>query len=103
MQPTVPPAPWEVERALDDVFARPEFAPPPPSPVTAWLREAWGTAKRLLGEMFGGVDLSEGGQRVMFWIVIALLAAAALGVALHLAGAATGVWRARERRPRGSA
>jgi hypothetical protein len=79
---TLPSAP-DVARAVEKVYARPELAPPPKGPL-APVWEAIGRFFSRIGQaldrLFGGVA-SE--SPVLFWILVAILAA--LGLALIVA------------------
>lgn len=103
MQSSPLPTPAETERALREVYARPEFAPPSPSPIREWLANAWNGFREFLAGLFPGVQLGEGSGRLLAWIAVALLILTALAIAVHLAGVATGRWRARDRSRAGAA
>lgn len=94
-------SPEEVSRALEEILARPEFAPPPPSPVWDWISQALGAVWDFLRGLFPGFALGEGARGILFWLVIATLALAGLLLALRLVGyRPKGRWR-RPARTRG--
>lgn len=79
-------SPEEVSRALEEVLARPEFAPPPRSPVWEWIFDALGSVWDFLRGLLPGFAFGEGARGLLFWLVIATLAAAGLLLATRLAG-----------------
>jgi hypothetical protein len=89
-----------VDRALAEVFERPEFAPPPPSPIGEWLAGVWDSVRRWIAGAFAGVDLTPGGQRLLFWMVVALLAVAALALLVRVVRLAAAWWARRGERER---
>jgi hypothetical protein len=99
MQAELPPAP-AVRRALDEVYALPEFAPRSlPGPLQ-WLADRWGEARAWLAEMLERLGVQDAAAPLLFWGMIALLGVAALVILAHFAGVGRGAWRARERRGR---
>jgi hypothetical protein len=90
------PGAAEVERALAEVYARPELSPPQPSPLRVWLGELWSALREWLSGMLPGFQLGEGELRVLSWLVIAVLVIVAVVVLVHLAEASAGSWRSRE-------
>lgn len=91
-------SPEEVSRALEEILARPEFAPPPPSPVLDWISQALGAVWDFLRGLFPGFALGEGARGILFWLVIATLALTGLLLALRLARyRPKGQWRPRTR------
>jgi hypothetical protein len=96
MNPATPPTPAEVERALAEVYARPEFQPPAPSPIREWLGRLWRSFLEILDRLFP--DLPRHGESALGWVFIAVLVLTAVAILAHLANAYYGVWRGRERR-----
>jgi hypothetical protein len=102
MQRALPTAP-EVQRALDEVYALPEFAERTlPGPLR-WLAERWAGLKAWIAVLFERFQVLETTAPFLFWLVVAGLALAALAIIGHFVLAAEGAWRARERRPRAAA
>ncbi len=95
MQGSPAPSAAEVDSALAEVFRRPEFAPPPPSPLSDWLAGVWESVRRWIAATLARIDLSPGGQRLLFWTAVALLALAALALLIRLARIASAAWRGR--------
>lgn len=85
----------EVDSALAEVFRRPEFAPPPPSPLSDWLAGVWESVRCWIAAALARIDLSPGGQRFLFWAAVALLALTALALLVRLARLASAAWRMR--------
>jgi hypothetical protein len=94
------PGAAEIERALAEVYARPELNPPQPSPLRVWLSEAWAAVRRWFGSWFPSVQLDEGGMALLAWLVTALLVVVAAAVLLHFIGLLATGRRSRERRSR---
>ncbi|HEX6937954.1 MAG TPA: DUF4129 domain-containing protein [Longimicrobiales bacterium] len=84
-----------VERALQAVYARPEFTPAAPSPITRWIGGLWDRVREFLAGLFhmAGAD-----GRTIGRIVIALIAIAGVVLVAYLVLVARDAWRARERR-----
>lgn len=84
----------EVARALDAVYARPEFAPVSASPLYRWLNDLLTRIGDFLADLFrlAGADARLAGR-----VVIGVLSVFGLILAYHLVRTAYGVWRARER------
>jgi hypothetical protein len=92
-----------VGRALEAAFARPELAPPSPSPLRVWLAGVWNAFWEWVRGFFPGLQVGTQELRVLSYVVIALLVIAAVVVLLFLAGVAGEWWTGRERRaPSGS-
>jgi hypothetical protein len=82
LQAPLPSAP-DVARAVEKVYARPELAPPargPLAPVWEAIGRFFDRMGEALGRLFGGLASD---NPVLFWILVALLAA--LGLALIVA------------------
>ncbi len=89
------PNPAEVERALARVYSRPEFAPPPPSPIRDAIGRAWGWLRDAFGRLLpDGFDASGSGP-VVIWVVSAVLLAATIACAVHVALLVRQRWRVR--------
>ncbi|HEV2146508.1 MAG TPA: hypothetical protein VGR37_03745, partial [Longimicrobiaceae bacterium] len=99
MQPELPTAPT-VRRALDEVYALPEFTPRSlPGPLQ-WLSDRWGEVKAWFAGLLARFEVLEATAPLLFWLMIAGLALAALAILAHFARVGQGAWRARERRGR---
>ncbi len=93
MQEAARPTAGEVERALAEVFARPEFSPREPS----LLARSLSRALQWIADLLPRPTLSEGNARLVWWIVIAIILVATAALALRLARGLARWWRARER------
>lgn len=69
-------SPEEVSQALDEILARPEFAPPARSPIWEWFFDAVGDLVDLLRDLLPALALGEGARGALFLIVISVLALA---------------------------
>lgn len=100
MQGGLPTGP-QVDRALDEVYVLPEFAPRTlPGPLQ-WLADRWAALKAALAALLERFQVMETAAPVLYWGVIALLGLFALGILAHLATTARRALRGRERRARG--
>ena len=83
MQSTALPSAPDVARAVEKVYAHPELAPPPEGP----LAPVWEAIGRFFARIGQALDRLFGGMAsespVLFWILVAILAA--LGLALIVA------------------
>lgn len=86
-----------VERALAEVYARPEFAPPARSPIREWLRSAWQTVREWFAALLPDVQVGAGSARVLYYGLLAVLALIALWTAVHLVRRLRAMYRLRER------
>jgi hypothetical protein len=82
-----------VERALAEVFARPEFAARPPAAWRVWLAERAAALREWLSGLIPGVELSDSALQAVFWGVVVLLVVTALGVLLHFGGTLVARWQ----------
>ncbi len=102
MQRDLPTA-SQVQRALDQVYALPEFAPRAVPGPLRWLAERWAGLRAWIAELFERFQVLETTTPFLFWLVVAGLALAALAIIGHFVLAAEGAWRGRERRSRAAA
>jgi hypothetical protein len=98
--PGTAPTAAEVERALAQVYARPELRPREPPPFLTWLRDLWRAFRDFLDRLFP--DLSREGESVLGWVMVGVLALMGIAILAHFANAYLGIWRARERWDRAS-
>jgi hypothetical protein len=91
------PGPAEVEQALAEVFARPEFAQAPPSLLQRALSAAGAFVRDLFARFRPDVSLSPEAARTLFYAVLAVLIAAGVFLLFHLLRDAIDAWRARDR------
>ncbi|HEX7118625.1 MAG TPA: DUF4129 domain-containing protein [Longimicrobiales bacterium] len=89
------PSAGAVERALEAVYARPEFTPVAPSPIARWIGGLWDRVREFLGELF---RLTGADERTAWSIVVALIAVAGVLLLAYLAVVVRDVLRGRERR-----
>jgi hypothetical protein len=102
MRRPLPTAP-QVQRALDEVYALPEFAPRTlPGPLQ-WLSDRWEALRASIAGLFARFEVLETTAPVLFWGMVAALSLGALLIIGHFAVAARGAWRGRERRARAGA
>jgi len=79
------PTPPQVERALDEVYSRPEFAARSTSPdVWARLRQWIAEAIGQLMEWLGSFRAMQEAKPVVFWLVVAWLGITAIALLAHL-------------------
>lgn len=90
------PTAGEVERALVEVYSRPEFAPREPSRLAVWVADLWSALKKFVAGLFPDIRMTPEAGRALFWILIAVLVVVAVLIAVHLAGTVLGLWRARD-------
>ncbi len=95
------PTAAQVERALGEVYARPELAGREPAPLLKWIGERWAEIRGALAALLDRFHLLEGSAPA-YWLVIVwlVLVLCALGILAHIARSA---WRGRERRARAAA
>ncbi|HEX2190136.1 MAG TPA: hypothetical protein VHG51_14610, partial [Longimicrobiaceae bacterium] len=90
----------QVRRALDEVYALPEFAPRTlPGPLR-WLSDRWTDFTTWLDGLFERFRVLETAAPLLFWGMVAALAIAALAILAHFAVVARRSLRGRERRTR---
>jgi hypothetical protein len=95
------PGPAEVARALQKVYARPEFAPERTSGVLRWLGDLWKGVTDWIGSVLGGLvdrlHLLEHTAPVLFWLLVGWMVVSAVAIAVHLAVTLAQGLRTRER------
>lgn len=91
------PRPPEVRQALEEVYARPEFAPPAGSPLADLFRAVGRWLRRVLDFLIPDFDAGAAGDRTLTWLLVVLMAAVAVGVVLHLTGVLPKLWAMRDR------
>ncbi len=102
MRRPLPTAP-QVRRALDEVYALPEFAPRAlPGPLR-WLADRWEALQASIAGLFSRFEVLETTAPVLFWGMVAVLSLSALLIIGHFGLAARGAWRGRGRRARAGA
>jgi len=90
----------QVRKALDEVYALPEFAPRTlPGPLQ-WIADRWEALKASIAALLERFQVLETTAPVMFWAMIAGLVVCALAIIGHFVLVARGAWRGRERRSR---
>ncbi len=90
----------QVRRALDEVYALPEFATKQlPGPLQ-WIADRWEALKASVAALLGRIQVLENTAPVLFWVMVAGLVLCALAIIGHFALAARGAWRGRERQSR---
>lgn len=96
------PGAEQVRRALDRVYAREEFVPAS-SPASGALADFWRALRRFLARLLP--DFGGGGAagEALFYLLVALMAAVAVGVLLHLTDRLPRAWRLRDRGGEGAA
>jgi Domain of unknown function (DUF4129) len=80
------PSSGQVRRALEEVYARPEFAPRQEPGVGSAVAQLWRRVKELLASLLPDVNVDAAAGRLLFWLLVALMVVVAAGVLLHLAG-----------------
>lgn len=103
MQRPLPP-PADVERALREVYSRPEFAERELIGPLRWLADRWEALKAAFRGLVERINLLEHTEPVLYWIIVGWLALSALAILGHFGSTAWHAWSARERRgaaPRG--
>jgi hypothetical protein len=91
------PSPGEIERALAEVFSRPEFSVREPSFISRLLNRAMQWFMDRLADFFPRLELSEASARLAWWIVMGVVVAAVLAIAVRLTRQLRREWRARGR------
>lgn len=85
------PSAAEIERALAEVFARPEFSPREPSLMARLL----GRVATWLKELFPDFAITETHAQVVWWVVSGVIVVAAALLGVRLARGVRGWWRGR--------
>lgn len=91
------PSPGAVERALEQVYSRPEYATREMIPLLRWLSDRWRDVTAAFMEIVSRLQLLERTQPVLYWVVVGWLVLSAIGILAHFASIAFQLWRSRER------
>lgn len=79
------PSAAQVDQALREVYAQPEFVEATREPgVWDWILERIGKALARMLDRLGGNGAVQDAAPIVFWIVVAVLAALAIGLLAHL-------------------
>jgi hypothetical protein len=89
----------DVERALAEVYARPELAVAPESRVMVWLRELWAWLGEWLSRVFGGLGLGGDGISILGTIAVALFVVLAVVLVARLVHTRASWWPQRSLSP----
>lgn len=93
MQTGTLPTTAQVERALREVYSRPEFADPArTADVWAWIRQQIATVILKLMEWLSGFRALQSTRPIVFWLVVAWLGITALALLAHLIYTSSGAF-----------
>jgi len=92
------PTPAEVEKAVAEVYSRPEFEARELPGFLRWAAERWAALKAWFWELVERFNVLESTAPVLYWGIVAWLALSALAILAHFGTTAYQVWRARERK-----
>jgi hypothetical protein len=90
----------EVAAALERVFARSDFAERATPALLQWLSDAWTAVKLWLASLIASLLDLEGTRPVIFWFIVAWLAAALIAALVHIAYTISLAFRGVSRAPR---
>jgi hypothetical protein len=90
------PGPEAVQRALAEVYARPEMTPPRPAPWRVWLAERWAGFWEWVRGWLPSVQLDSEQLRLLGYLVVGVLMVFAVVVLLRLAGVTARWWGGRD-------
>lgn len=92
-----PPGPTELDRAVEAVLARPEFAGRElPAPLR-WMVDLWTSARQAAWNAFRELVDASGAASVLVWLFVGWLTVTLVALLVHLGYTAVRAWRARDR------
>lgn len=91
------PSTAEVDRALREVYSRPEFAERKLVPWLQWVVDRWNALKAAFREVVTRLEVLERTAPVLYWLIVGWLVLSALAILAHFGATAYGAWRGRER------